>query len=121
PDFFAEQSHPAVFKFANRAKRISLVRGLIGVEAVLGKFSGKSCVVFFDAISRAKSKSFRFESLEQLLQCFLRRLGNHDAARAGFAKRNLFCSTKIPHTIQVAEEIENKGLSAGQQRKNRRP
>ena len=60
--------------------------------------------------SNAQSKCFRFESREQLSKQFLRRLGNHQAARSTFAEHDRVRRAKLADPIQMAEEIEHVRL-----------
>src|SRR5439155_11395123 len=111
----------AVFKFADRAKGVALVGGLIRVQSQLRQLAGESNVVLLYSIACAKPKRFCFEALKNLLQLFLRRLRNHHTTWAGIAEGNLLCSAEIADTIEVTEKIKDEGFVAREQRENRSP
>src|SRR6266403_2355483 len=121
PEGLAKYCDPAVLKFADRAKRVALVSGLIRVQPTLRKFAGERSVFFLHSNASTKPKRFCFEALKNLLQLFLSRLRNHHTARTGVAKGDLLCRAEIADTIEVTIEINDEGLVAREQRKNRRP
>src|SRR5690349_1357417 len=84
PERLAQNCYPAIFRLADRAKRVPRVGLLVGVQASLRKVAFQRGVRCLRGVSRADAKGFCFETFEELLQLLCARRRNHDAALRGF-------------------------------------
>src|ERR1700693_1454967 len=88
PQFFAEQSDPAVFGFTDSAECVARIGGLIGVEAAFGEFAFDSGIGLLGHGADTHAECLRFEAGEDVEQLLLGGLGNYEAAFGGIAKGN---------------------------------
>src|SRR5689334_7165158 len=95
PKPFAQNSEPAVFQFANHAKSITRVRGLVRVQTAPGEVALELGVGGQNRLARAQPERFAFESVDQLAHLFLARLWDDDATAGCFAKFNFMARAKI--------------------------
>ena len=99
PQFFAEQSDPAVFGFTDSAECVAGVRGLIGVESAFGELAFDSGIGRLGCGADPHAECFRFEAGEDVEKLLLGGLGNYEAALGGIAKRNFMGAAEIADPI----------------------
>src|SRR6266446_6857129 len=121
PERFAQQSHPAVFRLANGAKRVAGVRRLVRVQPALREVAFERGVNRLRRRGCSNAERLAFESLEELPQLLLIRLGQNDATLRRIAQRNLLDFAKLSHPLDVAEKIHDVRFVPRKGRKNRRP
>src|SRR5260370_20570553 len=121
PERFAQQSHPAVFRLANGAKRVAGVRRLVRVQPALREVAFERGVNRLRRRGCSNAERLAFESLEELPQLLLIWLGQNDATLSRIAQHNLLDFAKLSHPLDVAEKIHDVRFVPRKGRKNRRP
>src|SRR5229473_69874 len=121
PERFAQQSHPAVFRLANSAKRVAGVRRLVRVQPALREVAFERGVNRLRRRGCSNAERLAFESLEELPQLLLIRLGQNDATLRRIAQRNLLDFAKLSHPLDVAEKIHDVRFVPCEGREDRRP
>src|SRR5207244_13524650 len=66
PERLAQQGHPAVLRFANRAKCVAIVRLLIRVQATLSQIALKCGIGGLPAFASPESKGCGFHAFKTL-------------------------------------------------------
>src|SRR5713101_4413557 len=121
PEGFAEQGHPAVFGFADGAKSVASILGLVGIEPAPRKLFFQSGVAALHRTASANTKSLALKVLEEFLELRFAGPREHQAALGGFPELNFVQLAEFADAIEMAEEIDHKEFIDRQRRENRGP
>ena len=121
PQGFAKERDPAIFGFPDSAECITVVGGLVGIQATAGKFFLERSIAAFDRGAGANSEGFALKSLEELLQLRFGRLAQDQAAFRGFAKMNVVEFAKFADAVDMTEEIDDEEFIGRQAPERPRP
>src|SRR5438552_8519172 len=121
PERLAQQGHPAVLRFANRAKCVAIVRLLIGVQAALRQIALMCGIGGLHVFASPDAEGFAFKTFKNLTQLLLIWLWQNDATLRRFSQRNFMKFAKLSCAVYVAEKIHNVRIASRKGRKHRRP
>src|SRR5438093_9985928 len=121
PERLGQQGHPAVLRFANRAKCVAIVRLLIRVQAALRQIALKCGIGGLHVFASPDAKGFAFKAFKNLTQLLLIWLWQNDATLRRFSQRNFVKLAKLSYAVDVTEKIHNVRLASRKGRKHRRP
>src|ERR1700676_4208973 len=121
PQRFAEQRYPAVFGFADGAKGVPCILGLISIEPSPRKLLLQRGVAALYRTAGADTERLALKALKQLLELRFPGLREHQTALGGFAKMNIMKAAEFAHTIEVAGGIHHKEFVGGERGENGSP
>src|SRR5712664_1276696 len=121
PERLAQQRHPAVFRLANRAKRVAGVGRLVCVQPALRQVAFERGIGGLRRHACPNAERLAFESFKDLPQLLLIRLRQHDATLRRIAQRNLPRLAKLSHARDVAEKIHGVRFVPRKGREDCRP
>src|SRR4029077_2790357 len=121
PQLVAKQRHPAVLRFADRAKCIARVSRLVCVEPAMRQFILQDGILLLCLGSCAHPESLLLKTLEHQTQLFLRGLREHQAPAGCFPEHHTVQFAEFANSLQVAEEIDHQAFLRRQWREGRAP
>jgi hypothetical protein len=117
----AQESDPSVFGFADGAKSVPRVCGLVSVEAAAREIFLQFGVAFLRGTACADAERLTLKPLKELLELGLSRLGQDKAAFRSFAIVNLMKLAKFTDSVEMTEEIDDEEVLGGKHGKNAGP
>src|SRR6266702_7900761 len=121
PKRIAQERYPAVFRLANRAKRVAVVGRLVGVHTALGKVAFERRIGGLRCRPGSNAERLSFEAFKDLPQLLLIGLRQHEAALCRLAQGNLPRFAKLSYPLDVAEKIDDVRFVSRKSREDRRP
>src|ERR1700687_6217573 len=86
PESAAENRQPAIFRFANSAKRIAKVAAFVSIQSATRKFPLQRSILQLLLFAGSYAKSFFFETFKNFKKGIFCRLRYYEATIRGLAK-----------------------------------
>ena len=116
PQFVTQDGQEAVFKIADGAKQIFGIRGLVSVDAALGKAAFESRVALHQGVAGAYAERGVGEAFAEGGEMLRLGRGDQQDVIVGLEKGDAVLGAIVANPADMCEEVEGAGFGGGQRR-----